>query len=79
MVARCDELGIGIPEHLPEMDSGPKGRNPRREVDYTALGKQLNDLVVQPVVNEVGITMDEIDDLVLVDQPPKCGPHPHRP
>jgi hypothetical protein len=35
--------------------------------------KQLNDLVVQPVVDEVGIAMDEIDDLVLVDQPPKCG------
>ena len=61
-------------EHLPgDWLWTERAESPARKLDYTALGKQLNDLVVQPVVNEVGIAMDEIDDLVLVDQLPNCG------
>jgi hypothetical protein len=59
----------------------------RSIVDQTVLGEQFNDLVIGPVIDAVRVAVDEIDDLVLADQPPHCGfealssgpPKPHEP
>src|ERR1700683_852814 len=73
VVARRGESSGGMSEHLPETYPGSDGRDTWSVVDHTVLGKQLNDLVVEPVIDVVRIVMDAIDYLVLVDQPLNSG------
>jgi hypothetical protein len=63
-----------MPEHPTETGSRPHGGcETRSVVDHAVLGEELNDLVVKPVIDTVRIPMDEIDDVVLVQQPTKAG------
>jgi hypothetical protein len=73
VVACCGKTAVGMSEHLPETRPGAQRSDARSVVDYTVLGEQFNDLVVEPVVDAVRVAVDEIDDLVLIDQLPNRG------
>src|ERR1700674_456649 len=73
VVACCGKTAVGMSEHLPETRPGAQRSDTRSVVDYTVLGEQFNDLVVEPVVEAVRVAVDEIDDLVLIDQLPNRG------
>ena len=74
VMARCCKSTIGMSEHPPETRPGSHWWcESRSVVDHTVLGEQFDDLFVEPVIDAVRIAVDEIDNLVLVYQPPKCG------
>ncbi len=45
----------------------------RSVVDHAIIGEELDHIVIEPVVDAIGIAVNEIDDLVLVEEPLKGG------
>jgi hypothetical protein len=72
VVTRRRETATRVPEHLAQRGATA---HRRREgwaiVDHAIHGEQLSDLVVEPVIDTVRVTVNEVDNLVLVHQPPK--------
>lgn len=65
---------FGMPEHLPE--PGPRTHRrceTRSIVDHAVFGEEFDHFVVEPLIDAVRISVNEIDDLVLVEEPPKGG------
>jgi hypothetical protein len=60
-------------EHLPEPGPRMHRSESRSVVDHAIFGEELNHIVIEPVVDAVGIAVNEIDDLVLVEKPLKGG------
>src|ERR1700733_1449174 len=69
VVARCGKTTIGMSEHAPETCLGSHGRNTRSVVYHTVLDEKLDNLLIEPVIDAIRIAMNEIDDLILGDQP----------
>jgi hypothetical protein len=73
-VVACDgKSTIGISEHPTEGSPGSQRCDIRSVVDHTVLSEEFDYLVVEPVIDAVRIAMNEIDYLVLGDQPSNGG------
>jgi hypothetical protein len=70
VVARRREANGRMPEHLAQRASTAHGWRDARAavVQHALFREQRCDLVVQAVVDAVGVAVDEVDDLILVDE-----------